>query len=113
MWMRDILSQWLAVPESLSSWPEMLGSECGFRKGAVCAAGEAEPKAGGSLGGPAHRTRTGGHPKVAKGTQREPGRQNPPKTGSLLLPDMAASGPGRLCSPCPANLGRWRSARVT
>lgn len=116
MWMTDMLSQWLAVPASLSTWPEMLGSECGFRKGAVCcvcAAGEAERKAGGPLGGSAHRTWTGRHPKVAEGTQREPRRQTPPKTGSLILPDMADSGAGMLCTPCPASQGRWRSARVT
>lgn len=27
MWMTDMLSQWLAVPASLSTWPEMLGSD--------------------------------------------------------------------------------------
>ncbi|XP_041910292.1 E3 ubiquitin-protein ligase RLIM-like [Arvicola amphibius] len=54
MWMTDILPQWLPGPETLSTWPEMLGSVCCFMKGALCAAGETEPKARGSLYGLVH-----------------------------------------------------------
>lgn len=109
MWLTDILPQWLPGPETLSTWPEMLGSVCGFREGAVCAAGETEPKARGSLGGVVHMMWAGGHHKVAKGTQRQPRMQNALKRGSLTLPDMATSGPRRLYFPCPANQGLWWS----
>lgn len=42
--MTDTLPQWLSVPETMSTSPEMLDSVYSFQKGAVCAA-EAETKA--------------------------------------------------------------------
>lgn len=49
MWMSNILPELLPGPATISMWPEILGSVCGFQRGAVCFAGEAEPKARGAL----------------------------------------------------------------
>ena len=105
--MTDTVSQWLAGPETLSTWPEMLGSVCCFREGVVCSAGESASKSRGSLGGLVHMMWAGRLHKVSKGTQRQPRMQNPLQGGSLTLPDMMTSGPERLCFPCPANQGLW------
>lgn len=102
--MRDTVSQWLAGPETLSTWPEML---CVLLEGL---SQELEvPRAGLCTG-----RGVAGTPRSPKEPGGGPGCRMPcSEQGSLILPDMEASGPGRLCSLCPANHGRWRSAPVT
>ena len=112
--MTDTVSQCLAGPETLSTWPEMLGGVCGFRQ-ELCVLLEGlsqeleVPRAGLCTG-----RGVAGTPRSPKEPGGGPGCRMPcSERGSLILPDMEASGPGRLCSLCPANHhGRWRSARV-
>lgn len=107
IWMTDILPQWLTVPETMSNWPEVLGSVCSFWKGAVCAVVHTEPKARGSQMRLVHMMWAERQQKVATGIQRQPRMQNPLQRNSLILPEIAASKPKRLCSPCLAKQGLW------
>lgn len=114
VWMTDTVSQWLAGPETLSSRPEMLGGLCPFRQELCVLLERLSQKLEVPWAGLCTGRGGGGHPKVPKGTRRWPRMQNALQRGfSDPAREMAASGPERLYTQCPANQGRWRSARAT